>query len=125
MGDKGFDRLYKSTVYSIKGLKRAFQNEAAFRQELILIAVLFPISILVAESFVVWVILITPMFLLLITELLNSSIEAAVDRVGIDYNYLSERAKDIASAAVFINLVFLAIVWIVYLLRYWEIIIFL
>lgn len=120
--NKGIDHLYKSTVYSIKGLVKAFKNEEAFRQELILVSFLFPISFFIADGFLSWVLLITPMFLLLITELLNSAIEAVVDRVGRNYHELSEAAKDIASAAVFVNLIFLGTVWIVYLLRYLEIV---
>jgi len=117
---KGFSHLIDSTKYSLKGIKAAFQHESAFRQELIVCAVLFPLSFYLADSIVAWSILIIPLFTLLITELLNSGLESVVDRIGSEFHELAGRAKDLASAAVFINIVFLVIIWGAYLLYYFD-----
>ncbi len=109
--NKGIHHLMNSTFNSWKGLKATFVHEAAFRQEIVMVAILFPLSFFVAESLTMWLILVGPLFLLLIVELLNSAIESVVDRVGSEYHELSGRAKDMGSAAVFINLLFIACVW--------------
>ncbi|MDH5380766.1 MAG: diacylglycerol kinase [Cyclobacteriaceae bacterium] len=112
----GFQHLINSTKYSLQGLGHAIKNEAAFRQELILVGVLFISSFFISEGFLSWCLLIFPLFLLLIVELLNSAIEAVVDRIGEEFHKLSGMAKDMGSAAVFLNLVFIAIVWVGYIL---------
>jgi diacylglycerol kinase (ATP) len=110
-GKKGLARLIAATGYSIKGLRASWQNEAAFRQEVALILVLFPASFFVAKSAIQWLLLVSPLFLLLMMELLNSAVEAIVDRIGPEHNELSGRAKDIASAPVMLCLFLIAISW--------------
>ena len=110
-GKAGIARIIDAFGYSMKGLKFAWQNEAAFRQECYIAFVLLPLAFLFAESAVQLVLLILPIFILLIVELLNSAIEAAVDRYGDELHVLSGAAKDIGSAAVFFSLVLLGIIW--------------
>jgi diacylglycerol kinase (ATP) len=110
-GKSGLTRLIKATGHSIRGIKACWQNEAAFRQDVALSLVLFPLSFFVAESTTQWLALIAPLFLLLIVELLNSAVEATVDRIGREHNEMSGRAKDIASAAVMLCLFLIATTW--------------
>ena len=107
----GFARLLKATKCSLLGFKAAFVHESAFRQELLICVILFPFSFYLATSLSHWAILISALLLLLMVELLNSAIEAITDRVGTDYHVLSGRAKDTASAAVFLAMVILTVVW--------------
>ena len=107
----GVGRILKATKCSIKGFKAAFKEESAFRSEIYLGLCLLPLSVVLAQSLNHWLVLFIPYLLLLIVELLNSSIEALSDRVGIEYHVLSGRAKDMASAAVTLSLVVLALVW--------------
>ncbi|MCF7501247.1 MULTISPECIES: diacylglycerol kinase [unclassified Pseudoalteromonas] len=109
----GVGRVLKATKCSIKGFKAAFKEESAFRTETYLGLVLFPLSVLLAQSLSHWLMLFIPYLLLLIVELLNSAIEALTDRVGIEYHVLSGRAKDMASAAVTLALIILLLVWAV------------
>ena len=110
-GKTGLARLIAATGYSLKGLKASWQHETAFRQEVALIIVMFPASFFVAKTTIQWLLLISPLFLLLMVELLNSAVEAIVDRIGPEHHELSGRAKDIASAAVMFCLFFIAISW--------------
>jgi diacylglycerol kinase (ATP) len=110
-GKTGLTRLFDATGNSIKGIIACWKNEAAFRQDVGLGLVLFSLSFFVAESTTQWLLLITPLFLLLIVELLNSAIEATVDRIGREHNEMSGRAKDIASAAVMLSLFLIATMW--------------
>jgi diacylglycerol kinase (ATP) len=110
-GKSGFARLLDATGYSFKGLKATWVHEAAFRQELLLVAVLGVASFWLADNPTEWLILVIPLFVLLIVELLNSAIESVVDRIGDEFHELSGRAKDIGSAAVFISLLFIATIW--------------
>jgi len=110
-GKTGLTRLFNAAGNSIKGIKACWQNEAAFRQDVALSLVLLPVSFFVAESTAQWLLLIAPLFLLLIVELLNSAIEATVDRFGREHNEMSGRAKDIASAAVMLSLFLIATMW--------------
>ncbi|GGN16700.1 diacylglycerol kinase [Shewanella putrefaciens] len=96
----------------MKGLKAAWTHEAAFRQELVLCLVMLPIALLVDISTIERLMLIFTLFIVLIVELLNSAIEAVVDRVGSEIHPLSGQAKDIASAAVFISLTLCGITWL-------------
>jgi diacylglycerol kinase (ATP) len=98
----GLARIFAATGNSVRGIKDCWQFEEAFRQNAILSLVLLVVSFFVAKSSSQWLLLILPLFLLLITECLNSAIEAAVDRIGLEHHHLSGRAKDAASAAVFI-----------------------
>ncbi len=112
-GKTGLARLVDATGYSISGLKAAFINEAAFRQELLLITILGMASFWLSENPLEWLILIIPLFLLLIVELLNSAIESTVDRIGSETHELAGRAKDLGSAAVMLSLALIAFVWAV------------
>lgn len=112
-GKSGIARLVDATGYSIRGLRAAFQNEAAFRQELLLVLVLGIASFFLATNPLEWLILVTPLLLLLIVELLNSAIENTVDRIGDEIHELAGRAKDMGSAAVLLNLILIAVCWAV------------
>lgn len=107
----GLTRIIKATGYSFKGLKSAFQHEAAFRQELLLVLLMSPFALWLGNSAAEKAVLLISLFIVLIAELLNSAIEAIVDRVGLEYHELSGRAKDIGSAAVFIALTQVAVIW--------------
>lgn len=108
----GLDRIIKATGYSFKGLKQAWQHEAAFRQEMLLLVAATLIACWLPVSLVERLLLIGVVVLVVLFELANSAIEAVVDRVGTEYHELSGRAKDIGSAAVFVALAFAAVVWV-------------
>ena len=110
-GATGVTRIINATGYSMKGLKSAWINEAAFRQELMLILLLMPLAFWVGESLNQILLLITISWLVVIVEILNSAIEAVVDRIGAEHHELSGRAKDLGSAAVFIALALNGLVW--------------
>lgn len=112
-GKSGLARLYDATGYSARGIRACWRNEAAFRQEVLLVAVLLPLSFFVAASAEQWLLLIAPLLLLLIVELLNSAVENVVDRIGHEPNVLSGQAKDMGSAAVLICLLMTALTWLV------------
>jgi len=111
-GKTGLERLVDATSYSLKGIAACWRNEAAFRQEVLLVIVLLPLSFGVATSVEQWLLLVLPLFLMLIVELLNSAIENIVDRIGHERNELSGRAKDMGSAAVLICLSMAGLSWI-------------
>lgn len=113
---KGWRRLVNATGYSWAGLKAAWRNEEAFRQEALLCAALVPVALWLGKGAVEWALLISSLLLVVIVELLNSGIEAVVDRIGQERHELSGRAKDIGSAAVFVALLNAAIVWLLILL---------
>ncbi len=104
-------KLIDSTKYSIAGLKAAFQTGESFRLETVSVILLIPIGFFIGRSIAEKMLLIGVLFIILIVELLNSGIETAIDRIGMEYNDLSKRAKDIASAAVFLSICLAAIVW--------------
>jgi diacylglycerol kinase (ATP) len=110
-GKTGFARLFDAAGYSYKGIADCWKFEAAFRQEVAICVVLFALSFFVARTVEQWLLLISPLFLLLMVELLNSAIENVVDRVGDDFHELSGRAKDMASASVLFCLVLIALSW--------------
>ncbi|MFC0269584.1 diacylglycerol kinase [Kushneria aurantia] len=110
-GHTGFKRLFHSTRYSFRGLVAAWHNEAAFRQELVLAIVLLPATFWLASSFVEWLLLIGSALLVMAVELLNSAVESVVDRIGVEHHELSGRAKDLGSAAVFLSVLFVFLVW--------------
>lgn len=112
----GIKRVIRATGFSMKGLKAAWIHEAAFRQELILAAIMLPIALLVDITSVERLLLIMTLFIVLIVELLNSAIEAVVDRIGDEIHKLSGQAKDIASAAVFMALALCGLTWLTILL---------
>ena len=112
-GKRGLRRIVNAFFYSMSGSKLAYLHEHAFRQEIFLgAAVLLPIACLVPVGTVERVLLIGTVLLVLIVELLNSSVEAAVDRAGLETHHLAKRAKDIGSAAVLLALILLATAWV-------------
>jgi len=110
-GKRGLARIVHALFNSLAGLADAWRHESAFRQEILLAAVLVPVACLVHVSPVERALLIGSVLLVMIVELLNTSVEAAIDRISFDHHSLSKRAKDIGSAAVFVALVLLAVVW--------------
>ena len=110
-GNTGITRIVNATRYSAQGLASAWRHEAAFRQELALVIVLLPGAFWLGQTALERAVLIGTLLLVVIVELLNSAIEAAIDRHGSEHNELSGRAKDMGSAAVFISLVLVAVVW--------------
>ena len=110
-GATGVTRIINATGYSMKGLKSAWVNEAAFRQELMLILLLMPLAFWIGDTLEQILLLICISWLVVIVEVLNSAIEAVVDRIGSEHHELSGRAKDLGSAAVFIALALNALVW--------------
>lgn len=109
--EKGIKRLINATSYSMKGFKAAWQNEEAFRQESILMLIMCPAAFWLGENLTQIALLLMTCFIVVITELLNSAIEAIVDRVGTEKHELSGRAKDMGSAAVLVSLAITVIVW--------------
>lgn len=110
-GRKGIQRLIWATRYSYLGIKAAWKHEEAFRQEILLAAALFPLAFWLGQTPLEVIALITPLFILVIVELLNSAVEAVVDRIGVEKHELSGQAKDMGSAAVFFSLLLLSITW--------------
>lgn len=119
-GRTGLDRLLRATGHSVDGLATAYRGESAFRQEFWLAAVLLPMSLWVGRGWVEVTLLAGSVLLVLIVELLNSGIEAAIDRVSFEFHDLSKRAKDLASAAVFLSLVLCAAVWVTAIWQRWS-----
>ncbi len=117
-GNTGLTRIIKAVGYSTQGLQAGsfWVNEAAFRQEVLLALIMIPTAFFVADNSIELILLILVVFLVLIVELLNSAVEAVVDRVGDEHHALSGRAKDIGSAAVFISLVLTVAVWAIIVL---------
>ncbi len=114
-GNSGFTRIIKACQYSWQGLSAAYKHEAAFRQEIWASLVLIPAGIWLGNNGTEKALLVGAVFLLLLVEILNSSIEAVVDRIGQEQHELAGRAKDMASAAVAIAIVLLIVVWILVL----------
>lgn len=109
--DSGIRRLARAFGYSGNGLWWAVRNENSFRQEVIALAVLVPVALWLGESHVEQALLIGSLLLLLIVELLNSGLEAAVDRAGEEFHYLAGRAKDLGSAAVLLAIIHTCLIW--------------
>lgn len=110
-GNSGFGRILRATRFSAQGVSAAWKNEAAFRQESVLAVLLLPVAVWLGQTALERAVLIICLFLVLIVELINSAIEAAIDRHGDEQHELSGRAKDMGSAAVFISLSLVAVVW--------------
>jgi len=109
--NKGLMRCIKAGVYSWQGLSAAFRHEEAFRQEFFLFLILAPLGIWLGNTGVERALMIGSLILVLIIELINSAIEAVVDRHGSEFHELAGRAKDIGSAAVMLSLINVALVW--------------
>ena len=112
----GIQRVINASRYSMQGLKAAFEHEAAFRQELFLGLLLTPLALWLGEGGLEKAILIAALILVLIVELLNSAVEAVVDRFGDELHDLSGQAKDMGSAAVFLALINVPLTWLLVLL---------
>ena len=117
-GNTGFTRIIKAAGYSWQGIKAAYKYEAAFRQEIWLALVLIPLAIYVAENTTQLAFMISSVLLVMLVEILNSAVEAVVDRFGDELHELSGRAKDMASAAVTFSLIIMVLIWGLML---WEI----
>ena len=114
-GKTGLVRVLHAFFNSLAGLADAWRCESAFRQEVILAAIMIPIALWVPVAPVERALLLAVVLLVLVVELLNSSVEAAIDRISFDHHSLSRRAKDIGSAAVFVSLALCVSVWAVIL----------
>ena len=112
---KGLTRILRAAGASWKGLAGAYREEAAFRQELALSVLVIPLGLWLGRTGVERALLVAPMLLVLIVELLNSAVEATVDRIGLERHVLAGLAKDIGSAAVFMSFVLLGVVWLLVL----------
>jgi diacylglycerol kinase (ATP) len=115
-GATGLTRIINAGVYSCKGFKAAYSNEAAFRQELFAAVILLPAAIYFGETLAQQILLITSLLFVLLVELLNSAIEAVVDRISDDHHELAGRAKDMGSAAVLLSIIICAAIWIAVLI---------
>ena len=114
-GKTGLRRIVNATRYSLAGLAAAAQHEDAFRQELLVVAVLAPIAWVLGATGIERTLLIGSLILVLVVELLNSAVEATVDRVSLENHNLAKRAKDLGSAAVMLAIANAAIVWLLVL----------
>lgn len=104
-------RLLNALRFSARGLAAAFRHEAAFRQELLIIIVLMPIAVWRGRTLTEILLLLSPLFLILIVELLNSGIEALADTITLDHHPMIGRAKDLGSAAVFLTIALAVVIW--------------
>ena len=110
-GHTGLVRIVKAFHFSLLGLRSAWRYESAFRQECLLAIILVPGAFVLAETYTQAALLIAATGLVLVAELLNSAIEAVVDRIGDEHHQLAGRAKDMGSAAVFVSLVIVVVTW--------------
>lgn len=115
-GKTGLRRVWNALHYSVAGLRAAFRHEDAFRQEVLLAAILIPLAFLLPVGAIGKALMIASVLLVIVVELLNSAIEATVDRISLENHQLAKRAKDIGSAAVLVGLINVAIVWALVLL---------
>ena len=116
----GLGRLLRAVGFSLQGLSAAWRHEAAFREEVVLSLVLSPGAYWLAHTVGDYAILLGSLVLFLITELLNSAVEALTDRVGTEHHELSGRAKDLGSAAVFLGFLLVVFVWGAYTWQYFR-----
>jgi diacylglycerol kinase (ATP) len=114
-GQTGLRRIWNALNYSLSGLQAAYRNEDAFRQESWLAALLIPLALVLPVAGIGKAVMIGSVLLVLVVELLNSAVEAAIDRISLDHHRLSKRAKDIGSAAVLIALLNVLVCWILVL----------
>lgn len=110
-GKTGLRRLWNAFGYSLAGFRAAYKHEDAFRQEIHLAIILIPLALWLPASHIGKALMIASVLLVIMIELLNSAIEAAVDRISLDKHDLAKRAKDIGSAAVLVSLINVAITW--------------
>ena len=114
-GSRSLKRIWKALFYSLDGLAAAFKHEEAFRLEVLFALVLVPIALHTHVSGVGKALLIGSLLLVLITELLNSAIEAVTDRISLEEHVLAKRAKDFGSAAVMLSVINVPVVWLLVL----------
>jgi diacylglycerol kinase (ATP) len=114
-GRTGLQRLINATRHSIAGFIAAARHESAFRQELVLAAVMVPLGLVLGADGVERALLAGSVLLVLVVELLNSAVEAALDRISLEHHDLTKRAKDLGSAAVMLALVLAGLVWLLVL----------
>src|SRR5467141_1162723 len=114
-GKTGLQRLWNALGYSLQGMASAFRHEEAFRQECLLAVLLIPAAFFIPVGGAERALMIASVLLVLIVELLNSAVEAAVDRISLENHSLAKRAKDIGSAAVLLSLINVAVVWLLVL----------
>lgn len=114
-GNKGLHRIIKAAQFSWQGFAAAYQHEEAFRQEVLLSIILLPVGLMLGETGVEKALLSGSVIILLLVEILNSALEAVVDRFGQELHELSGRAKDMGSAAVFLAIVNLVTTWVLVL----------
>jgi len=118
-GNKGITRAFRAAINSWNGLIYAYKEESAFRQELALSLILIPLAIYLPVTPIEKILLIASVILVLIIELLNSSVEAAIDRISFEVHDLSKRAKDFGSAAVMLALLLCALTWAIVLIEHY------
>jgi len=112
----GVVRIIKATEYSMAGIKAAWKHEAAFRQELALLAILMPLGFFLGQNNIEQALLISSPLIVILTELINSALETVVDRIGLEYNPLAKRIKDMGSAAVLVSIAIVIIIWVLILI---------
>ena len=110
-GKTGLRRLWNAFGYSLAGFRAAYKHEDAFRQEIILSALLIPLALWLPVDHIGKALMIASVLLVIVVELLNSAIEATVDRISLENHDLAKRAKDIGSAAVLVSLIIVVTVW--------------
>jgi len=115
-GKTGLRRLFNAFGYSLAGFRAAYKHEDAFRQEALLAVILIPLAIWLPVDLTGKALMIGSVLLVIIVELLNSAIEATVDRISLDSHDLAKRAKDIGSAAVLVSLINTMVIWVLLLL---------
>jgi diacylglycerol kinase (ATP) len=115
-GKQGLVRLWNAFGYTRDGLRAAWQNEAAFREEVLLAAIAIPLAIFLGRTGVDRALMVGSILLVLIVEILNSAVEAVVDKASPEKHELAKRAKDMGSAAVFLALLNAAVIWLCVLL---------
>lgn len=108
----GLRRLINACKFSAQGFKATFKTEAAFRQECYLGLIALPLSFIIASTVIEWLLLVTSFLLIMLTEVINSALEAVVDRFGSEHHTLSGKAKDAGSAAVSIAIIMALLVWL-------------
>jgi diacylglycerol kinase (ATP) len=116
----GVTRIVRAFGYSLQGLAQAWRGEAAFRQEVALAVAVIPGGLSLGHSGVERAMLVSPMLLILVVELLNSAVEAVVDRSGMERHPLAGMAKDMGSAAVLLSFALLGTVWLLVLSDHWH-----
>lgn len=107
----GLGRIFKATLCSYQGFKAAWINESAFRQELILVVLMLPLSFILSTSTHHWLMLVATLLFLLFAEIINSALEALADKVSLEHDPLIGRAKDMGSAGVFLAICMIVLFW--------------